>query len=202
MAVPRNNPNRAKMVVQAQKLHKAGLSNHEIAERIGVVSSTVHRYLTDPTGKRALESNRRYNQRVQSGKVVRQDDKSWARWRRVQQARALRREGKNNREIGKKLGINLQTVSKWLNDPRVPLSREDAEVEFNRMDLPISEKIRMRPVWRRRQRRIYGQNTLPPPTEEERQDAIAVLSDKRLETEAPALWFDAFLIFDEAGQGE
>ena len=68
---------------------------------------------------------------------------------------------------------------------------------FNRSDLPISKKIRMRPVWQRRQRRIYMQSALPPATDEEKRDAIRVLSDERLCREAPALFFDAFLIMDE-----
>jgi len=57
----------------------------------------------------------------------------------------------------------------------------------------------MRPVWRRRQQRIYGNvNDLPPPSEEEKGDAILVLADPKMEKQAPALWYEAFRVFEEA----
>lgn len=67
-------------------------------------------------------------------------------------------------------------------------------------DVPITDKINMRPVWRRRQRRHYLLNLMDVPTEEEIQDAIRVLADPENEIFAPALWFEAFTIFEEASR--
>ncbi len=66
--------------------------------------------------------------------------------------------------------------------------------------LPESESIEMRPVWRRRQRRVHLQAPLGFPTEAEIQDAIKVLEDADNETFAPALHLEAFAIFDEASK--
>lgn len=65
-------------------------------------------------------------------------------------------------------------------------------------ELPVSDKIRMRPVWARRQRRRYFQGPLAPPTRSEFEDALAVLRDEENRTYAPALWAEALLIVDEA----
>lgn len=67
-------------------------------------------------------------------------------------------------------------------------------------DVPISDRITMRPVWRRRQRRHYMLSALLAPTDEEIQDAILVLADPENETFAPALWIEAFNIFEEASR--
>lgn len=147
MPVPRNNPRRAEMVREAQKLHKQGLSLREIAKELEVAPSTASTYIRDPSGKQTRAKNREHY---------------------------LRAKGRRTKEM--------------------------AEVEFNRMELPISTKITMRPVWQRRQRRIYGQNKLPPISEAEKQDAIKILGDLKLQEQAPALYFEAFLIFDEASR--
>ena len=134
----------------------------------------------------------------------------------VKEAQTLKRLGLGTKQIARALNVNPSSITKYLNDPsgerhraisaRMALrrkgitEREAAEIKMNRMDLPISEKITMRPVWKRRQRRIYGQNELPPITDEEKADAIKILGDKRLQKYAPALYFEAFAIFDEASQ--
>lgn len=64
--------------------------------------------------------------------------------------------------------------------------------------LPVSDRITMRPVWRRRQRRHYMQSELSPPTEKEISDADLVLSDSENETSAPALWLEATMIKEES----
>ena len=66
-------------------------------------------------------------------------------------------------------------------------------------DLPVSTSIVMRPVWKRRQRRTYGANPLPPPTDDEKRDAIRVLSlpDAML-AEMPAVHIEAQTIMEEA----
>ena len=67
-------------------------------------------------------------------------------------------------------------------------------------DLPITERMHMRPVWARRQRRVHHNiNPLPPPTEAEQQDAIRVLEDPLNYVFAPALYAEAERIFHEAG---
>ena len=67
------------------------------------------------------------------------------------------------------------------------------------MTIPVSTSISMRPVWKRRQRRIYMQPKPEPPSELEIQDAIKVLEDEESEVFAPALHLEAFRILDEAG---
>lgn len=67
----------------------------------------------------------------------------------------------------------------------------------------ISTRIVMRPVWRRRQLRLYTDTpfgTLAKPTDAEKEDAIRVLEDPTSETIAPALWLEAFRIFEEASR--
>jgi predicted transcriptional regulator len=134
----------------------------------------------------------------------------------VMEAFQLRRDGWDTQDIAELLGIAEQTVRSYFADPtgeravrasarserkrKGVTAREDAEKRMNRMDLPITSKITMRPVWKRRQRRIYGQNKTPPITEEEKLDAIKILGDEELQRLGPALYFDAFLILDEAGK--
>lgn len=65
-------------------------------------------------------------------------------------------------------------------------------------DLPVSDKIVMRPVWRRRQRRHYHLVRLARPTDAEMHDAVLVLADPDNQTFAPALYLEAFRIMDEA----
>jgi len=65
--------------------------------------------------------------------------------------------------------------------------------------IPVSQNIRMRPVWERRQRRTYLQSELGPPVEREIQDAIRVLGDAENQIFAPALYLEAFRILDEVG---
>lgn len=64
--------------------------------------------------------------------------------------------------------------------------------------LEVSEQITMRPVWARRQRRYYLQAPLDAPTQAEIHDAIKVLEDEENQFHAPALYLEAFTIFDEA----
>jgi hypothetical protein len=67
-------------------------------------------------------------------------------------------------------------------------------------DLPVSTSIVMRPIWARRQkRRYYNVNQLPPPTNDERRDAIRILSlpDAML-AEMPALHAEAQRVMCEA----
>jgi predicted transcriptional regulator len=126
----------------------------------------------------------------------------------------LRKEGKSTAEIAKILGVAYQTVERYLHDPtgarhradmrryderrRFPPTKEGALRKYN---LPVTEQMRMRPVWERRQRRIYGNvNELAPATEEEKLDAISILADPTVEKEAPALWYEAFRIFEEESQ--
>lgn len=57
-----------------------------------------------------------------------------------------------------------------------------------------------RPVWRRHLRRTHNNTTqLPPPTDEEKSDAIRVLEDPWNAGE-PGLWREAHLIFMEASE--
>ena len=67
------------------------------------------------------------------------------------------------------------------------------------MTIPVSTSIRIRPVWARRQRRVYLQSDLAPPSEREIQDAIRVLGDEENQIFAPALYLEAFRILDEVG---
>ena len=66
--------------------------------------------------------------------------------------------------------------------------------------IPISESITMRPTWKRRQRRVYHQGPLDPPTEAELWDAIRVLEQDDNQLMAPALHLEAFNIFEEASR--
>lgn len=68
------------------------------------------------------------------------------------------------------------------------------------MSIPETHSIKPRPVWRRRERRTW-ENTgpLPAPTDEEKHDAILVLSDPTYEA-IPGLWLEAHRIFEEASQ--
>lgn len=143
----------------------------------------------------------------------------------VAHAQRMRDNGMSYKQIASDMDVSISTVARYLADPtgektreqnrkyavrhggrpagrrRKPgPTREEAEVAHNHMELPISNKITMRPVWQRRQRRIYMQGPMPPPTDEEKADAISILGDKRIEKYGPALWFDAFLIMDEAGK--
>lgn len=70
------------------------------------------------------------------------------------------------------------------------------------MRLPASTSIVMRPVWKRRQRRAYMHNPLPPPTDEEKRDAVRVLSlpDAML-AEMPAVHAEAQRILCESTEG-
>jgi predicted transcriptional regulator len=133
----------------------------------------------------------------------------------VHEAHMMAKYGKTKQEIAEFFGVAISTVHGYFNDPtgeRGRLStqryerrrkgitaKEEARKKMNRLDLPISDKITMRPVWKRRQRRIYGQNSLPPPNDAEKADAIRILGDQRLQRDAPALYFEAFTIMDEAG---
>jgi hypothetical protein len=66
------------------------------------------------------------------------------------------------------------------------------------VNLPVSTSISMRPVWARRQRRVYMQDVLCQPNEREKQDAIRVLEDPSNQFYAPALYAEAELILLEA----
>lgn len=66
------------------------------------------------------------------------------------------------------------------------------------LNLPVSKSIKMRPVWRRRQRRKYYLAELAAPTDAEMHDAVLVLADPANQTYAPALYLEAFRILDEA----
>ena len=67
-------------------------------------------------------------------------------------------------------------------------------------DLPVTTKIRPRPVWERHYRRILSNvNPLPPPSEREKQDAIRVLADPGNQL-VPGLWDEAHRIFEEASR--
>lgn len=74
----------------------------------------------------------------------------------------------------------------------------DTGVELVGAELSVSDKIVMRPVWERRQRRHYSQSPLDRPTEREIQDAIRVLEEGENQLLAPALYLEAFTIMDEA----
>lgn len=66
------------------------------------------------------------------------------------------------------------------------------------MELPSTTALRPRPVWSRyRLRRIRNLETMPSPTEEEKHDAILVLSDS-MNMLVPELWEEATRIFEEA----
>lgn len=74
---------------------------------------------------------------------------------------------------------------------------------MNYADIPISDSITMRPVWRRHLMRSMAElsrSGLKPPTESEIRDAIRVLEDPENEKYAPALNAEAFRIFEEASQ--
>lgn len=64
--------------------------------------------------------------------------------------------------------------------------------------LPVSDKIRMRPTWRRRQIRHYLHKIPGPPTDAEMHDAVLVLADPENQLLAPALYLEAFRILDES----
>lgn len=68
------------------------------------------------------------------------------------------------------------------------------------MDLPKTEQLRPRPVWKRHLRRTMRNfEQMDPPTEPEKRDAIKVLRDPD-NAGIPGLWVEAHLILDEAGQ--
>lgn len=68
------------------------------------------------------------------------------------------------------------------------------------MSIPVTSKIRQRPVWRRHRLRVLSNiNPIAPPTEEEKADAIRVLEDEDNQL-IPGLWDEAHRILDEAGQ--
>lgn len=68
------------------------------------------------------------------------------------------------------------------------------------MSIPVTTRMRARPVWRRHRQRVLSNiNPLAPPTEEEKWDAIRVLEDPANEIE-PGLWDEAHRILDEAGR--
>ena len=215
MAVTRRNPDRPQMVKRAHDLRDEGMGTNEIARLLGLSPSTVGNYFLDPTGERGREYTQRYNERLKQGLPIQSMSlRSATRQARIKEARAFFKKGMAVRDIADKLGVTASTVSEYLHDPTrerkvkrerfrrtgVYRTREEAEVAFNRMDLPLSTKIRMRPVWKRRQRRIYGQNALPPPSDDECRDAIRILGNRDLQRNAPALYFDAFLILDEGGK--
>lgn len=70
------------------------------------------------------------------------------------------------------------------------------------IDLPVSTKITMRPVWARRQRRHYMQDVPRPPELAEIEDAIKVMRDPDNLRLAPALYNEALLILKEATSGK
>jgi hypothetical protein len=63
--------------------------------------------------------------------------------------------------------------------------------------IPVSDRITMRPVWRRRQQRVYLNSRLAEPSEEEVEDAFRVLADPESKVFAPALWGEAMRILTE-----
>lgn len=68
------------------------------------------------------------------------------------------------------------------------------------MRIPATNRLQARPVWRRHLRRTHMNiSPLPPPTEEECEDAIQVLKLSK-----GVLWDslakEAFRIFEEAGR--
>ena len=66
------------------------------------------------------------------------------------------------------------------------------------MDLPKTERLTPRPVWERyRLRQMRNLEPMPLPTDEEKADAILVLSDT-LNMLVPELWEEASRIFEEA----
>lgn len=68
------------------------------------------------------------------------------------------------------------------------------------MKIPATSRLQARPVWRRHLRRtLLNTARLPPPTEEEKRDAIRVLSEPLNEV-IPGLWEEATRIFDEASE--
>lgn len=65
-------------------------------------------------------------------------------------------------------------------------------------DTPRTNRMVARPVWRRHmQRVVQNVNPMPPPTDEERYDAIRVLEDLGNEM-VPGLWLEAHRIVDES----
>ena len=68
------------------------------------------------------------------------------------------------------------------------------------MELPRSDAVRPRPVWRRHlQRTKRSFEDMHAPTEAEKRDAIKVLADPNNEA-VPGLWLEAHRILDDAGQ--
>lgn len=68
-------------------------------------------------------------------------------------------------------------------------------------DIPVSDSITMRPVWRRRQLRALANiSPMRAPTDAEVMDAIRVLEDVDNERFVPELHLEAFRILDEAGR--
>lgn len=66
------------------------------------------------------------------------------------------------------------------------------------MLIPKTKRLEPRPVWRRHLKRTLNNvNPLPLPTDEEKHDAILVLSET-LNEMIPGLWDEAHRIFDEA----
>jgi len=66
--------------------------------------------------------------------------------------------------------------------------------------IPVSDSIRMRPVWKRRQRRLYMWGPLGYPSDAEKHDAILVLQDPENQTYAPGLYLEAERIFQESSR--
>lgn len=68
------------------------------------------------------------------------------------------------------------------------------------MELPATQALRPRPVWRRHLlRSLLNLQELDPPTEEEKHDAINVLKEPD-NSGVPGLWIEAHRIFDEASE--
>lgn len=68
------------------------------------------------------------------------------------------------------------------------------------MNLPSTTALRPRPVWRRYRLRLRRNlQPMPSPTDEEKADAILVLSDE-LNMLIPELWEEASRIFAEASE--
>lgn len=209
--------NRAQRVRTAQRLRDKGWKVQDIAAEMGLVEATIYKYFADPHGR-----NQRVYDAIRKPRVVidARARQHAERMERVHVAHKLRQKGLSYREIRKTMGLGKSTISSYFNDPdgrrqlewqlayinrkkrrqHKTLTKGGAELEYNRMNIPISRKIRMRPVWTHRQRRIYGQNQLPPATDEEKLDAIRVLEDKSAERQAPALWYEAFRIFEEESE--
>lgn len=201
--MPSDGVVRRALIRRVKHLRAKGKTQREIAETLGLSTTTVSRWLANGQPHVADANVGQTKFWVRANPLRAQF---------VQRALELEAEGKSIAEIANDLDVSVPTVRRYITDPTgqitarankryrtgVYVTKEEAEVGFNRMNVPISKRIVMRPVWKRRQRRVYGQNRLPPPTEEEKADAIKVLADEKLCEEAPALYFEAFLIFDEA----